>query len=114
MKVVIAEPNNRYSFDASETYGDLVFLSNVSLNPFDSANIIGIFSRRLDEIEFDPEEDFICLTGKTITVAILFAVVAVKYNKFKTLMFDARVSAYRERTILIKENSNGKREEKQV
>jgi len=105
MRVIAAEPNNRYNFNTSETYGELVYLSNEPVNPFESIDTIRIFAIKLDEIKFNPDEDFICLTGKTITVAILFGVASVKYNKFKTLMFDARVSAYRERTILIKGNS---------
>lgn len=108
MKVIAAEPNNRYNFDSAETYGDLIYLSDVSLNPFESSKAIGLFSKRLDEIDFDPDSDIICLTGQTIIISLLMSVVAVKYNKFKVLMFDARVSAYKERTILIKGNNHGK------
>lgn len=112
MKVIAAEPNDRYSFICAETYGDLIYLSDVSLNPFESSTAIGLFSKQLDKISFDPDTDVICLTGKTIIVSLLMSVVAVKYNKFKVLMFDARVSAYRERTILIKGKNHGEEKEK--
>lgn len=104
-RVILAEKTSKYDLSAASTHGVLVALSDTQLNPFSPGGAIGIFSHRLKSIGFNPDEDLICLTGSSITVALLLATVAQMYPTFKMLMFHAGTSDYRVR-IFSRETHN--------
>lgn len=100
MRVFIPEENQRYNFDAAKTYGELLFMGEQgTVNPFKPDIEMDEMLNGLEDQDFDPKEDFLCLTGKSLVVALFLAAAVRKYGTVKTLMFDARVSAYRERII---------------
>ena len=98
-RVILAEPTQRFDLSAAERHGELTYLSSNSLNPFTTEGMIGIFTHRLREIGFNPETDIICLTGQSLTTAIMLAVVASMHPTFKMLMFHAGSSDYRMRVF---------------
>lgn len=98
-RVILAEPTARFDLSAAERHGELVYLSSSPLNPFTTEGMIGIFTHRLREIGFNPETDIICLTGQTLTTAIMLAVASSMYSAFKMLMFHAGTSDYRVRVF---------------
>lgn len=97
MKVFLVEPNNRYPLDALEPYGELVYTSPKPMNPFDVKCCLHQIRKGLEN--FDPAEDYICLTGRVQTVAFFLAVAHKQFGTVKVLMFDAKTSNYRERII---------------
>ena len=100
-RVVVAEDNPRFCLDRAQTHGQIVFLSNQKLNPFTVDGVQGIFSHRLDEIRFDPNTDIVCLTGQSLTVALMMAVIGAKYKSHtvKLLMYNSTTSDYRLRVM---------------
>lgn len=97
MSVYLTEANNRYDLSTLDVHGGLKFLSDRPLNPFDVDHCLKTFKEGLEC--FDPSEDFICLTGNLQTVSLLMAVAYKKFSTFRVLVFDARISNYKERVI---------------
>jgi len=97
-RVFLPEPNARYGlFDAGD-YGEIVYVSRERLNPFDIEYCTEQLVSGL--ADFDPEHDFICITGSTNTVAVVLAyVTAVFAAPIQLLLFDARESVYRVRVF---------------
>ena len=95
MSVYLAEPNPRYDLSALQPYGEIKTVSDRPLNPFDITTCFEELSSGLRN--FDPTEDYICLTGRVQTVAYLLAIAHNKYPIIRVLLFDATTSNYRER-----------------
>lgn len=109
-RVILAEPTPRLDLSAAAHHGELTYLSDTQLNPFSPDGAIGIFKHRLQEIRFDPDVDLICLSGQTLTVALMMMAVANSYPTVKLLMFDARQSSYKIRVVSNSEVSHGSRD----
>lgn len=96
MKIYLVEPNSRYDLAALEPYGKVVYISE-QINPFNVEESLKIITDGLKN--FDPTEDYICMTGNLQTVAFMMMIIYNKFKTFRILMFDARTSNYRERII---------------
>ena len=94
MRVIVPEPNDRYDFTKAMNYGKIVYLMDQAQNPFRDA-LMEEYLRLLSEIEFDAEQDIVCMTGQNLVIAQLLAAVFQKYRSVRVLMFDARVADYR-------------------
>ena len=97
MRTFLVEPNKRYPLDALEPYGELVYASPRPMNPFDVHNCLTQIRKGLKD--FDPMDDYICLTGRVQTVAFFLAAAHEKFGTIRVLMFDAVNSNYRERIV---------------
>ena len=94
----LAEPNHRYDLTAAASFGDIQYLMvRKPLNPLNVQETMERLVYSLKDNKFDPANDYICLTGQSLTVALLLAVASQSYSTFKVLMYDARTSSYVER-----------------
>jgi len=99
-RVFIAEPSERYDLKPAEEYGEITFLSTHGFNPFDTEFVIEKITAALETAEYNPKEDFICLTGQSLLISMFLGVVAALYDDpIRILLFDARKSVYRERSF---------------
>lgn len=96
-RVFLAERNTRYDVSQAEQYGTIEYLLSDSCNPFNTIGMVQRLEAALKEKEFDAKEDFLCMTGNALTVAILLSVILQHNPIVKLLLFDARLSLYRER-----------------
>jgi len=63
---------------------------------------------RLNALGFDPARDIVCIAGRIVCVAVLFAVLTRLFGRFNILMFDAHDECYVMRTVgNLKGDSNG-------
>ena len=99
-RVFLPEPNGRFDLSTAEIFGVIEYLSERRLDPFNTDTTVDFFKSRLQEVNFDPEIDFICMTGNSLILALMLSVVVSSYYSVKLLMFDAKNSAYRERIII--------------
>lgn len=97
MRVFMAEPNGRYDVSQCAEYGDLVYLSQRAMNPFNTVDVEKQLIEALRQHRFNPAADFVCMTGQNLIIAMLLAVAVREYGSVQVLMFDARDSTYRER-----------------
>lgn len=97
-RVFFVEDNPRYDISASQSYGEPVFLSQ-QINVFNTEYAASVILDNLDEMDFDPETDIICLSGQVLKVALFVAMVVGTYGKVKALMFDSPSHEYRLRVL---------------
>jgi hypothetical protein len=58
-----------------------------------------MYERKLKQINFNPDEDLICLTGPSILLQLFLAILSHKYSYLKVLMFNATDCKYKLRTL---------------
>lgn len=92
--------SGQYNTQRATEYGERVFLIKTDdMSPFNTEVYGKIYRKELAQQQFNPDEDFIVLTGPLNFVALLFGIALARYRTVKTLMFDARTSAYIERIV---------------
>jgi len=95
-RIVLAE-KTPFSLHALQGYGTIVYIADY-INPLRVDETVEQIVAFLEK-DFNPEEDFICLTGKVITVSLLLSAAVYKFHSVKALIFDAGASNYKERLI---------------
>lgn len=95
MRVFILQKSNKYDVSAAGSYGEIVYLIDDYLAPFDPDKTIQHIRHKLNETNFDPNEDAIALTGASILVSMFLSVLTYDHRKIKTLLFDARTEKYK-------------------
>jgi len=95
MRVFILQKSNKYDVSAAGAYGEIVYLIDDYLAPFDPDKTLQHIRSRLDDMKFNPDEDAIVLTGASILVSMFLSVLTYDFHKVKTLLFDARTGKYK-------------------
>jgi len=98
-KVFLAEPNDRYSLDAAALFGTVQYVVAEGLRPFKTPQAMRSLITGLERAGYDPEEDFLCMTGHALAVTLLVAAATQRFPKVKLLLFDAASSEYKERVL---------------
>lgn len=86
--------SSTYDTRKAEKHGDRVFLFDHEPHPLQVGQLAHSVRARLEELAFDPLNDYIVLTGNNVSVAILCAVVAAHYGAFNLLAYDAKSGYY--------------------
>lgn len=94
----IVEPSG-VSTEAAEKFGERVFLFTEFVNPFSVEKLMRETKERLELAEYDPDTDYIVLTGPCIHVSLFVGLVLLEWSRAKLLLFDAPNSDYKERNI---------------
>lgn len=94
----------RYDISAVKYYSDEIVyvIGNIEhISPFDTPAFIDLVTHRLIMENFNPEIDFICLTGSSILLSLFAAILGSRYSyaNLKVLMFDARNNNYKLRLL---------------
>lgn len=98
-RVFIVVRNSRFDVTPAEEFGRVEYVfDDDSVSPF-SQSVTDDIARRLRDANFDPERDYIALTGPTIMVSLLVGVAMSSWPSIRTLLFDARKEGYRERSF---------------
>ena len=97
---IIERPRNNIDVSDARKFGDIVYV-------FDHDDRrcgvwqITLFGqtilRRLESLGFDPESDYVCVTGAMVTVLIAIVAVAQRYDEFNALLFNAVNNCYVEK-----------------
>jgi len=104
---------SKFDSGPAEKFGEIIYLMKGEsiVNPFNTERLISSFDASLDEHKFNPEVDFIALTGGHIFVSFLLATAAVSYDRLKLLLFDASNERYVERPFFIEQTEPSTGEE---
>ena len=99
MRVILAEPIINFDVSDASRFGELVLLFQHKVNPF-QADLFLQFREALDDLQFNPDYDYICLTGRVAVLPILVSVVVSDWGvPIKVLIFDAVSATYKELEI---------------
>lgn len=96
--------NSRYDISSVKYYSkELIYvIDNERINPFDINEFTELIKHRFIMENFNPEKDFICLTGSSVLLSVFLAVIVMKYSyagQFKVLIYDARNNKYKLRML---------------
>ena len=90
IKVILAEPiGDRFNLDGAKAHGEIGYVSE-QINPFACETAITKIKNGLKRLEYDPEIDYLCLTGQVLTVAMFLAVAVQEYGEVTVLAFHAK------------------------
>lgn len=96
-RVIFATDRLRLDISPAEEHGEIVYLltGNNQPSPFRPEDVADAFNSRLDELEFDPDRDFIALSGPAFLTSMLLAVVCAWCEcRVNVLLFDATAARY--------------------
>ena len=102
-KVFLAESAGNFDLSGAQPFGKIVWISD-RLSPFRVKNTVQVLTQGLKDLNFNPEEDYICLTGRSVVIAMFLAIAARHYGLIKILVYDARNGSYEQR--MFSANSN--------
>jgi len=109
-KVFFPYRSTKFDLSPAEEYGQIRFFLPFPINPFDTDLVVAKLSDAILAEGFDPEQDYIGMTGQTLIISLMTGIVFSMCNKVSLLFFDANVSKYRVRVIdlaTIKGERNG-------
>ena len=100
-RVFFVASSERFDTSTADQFGDKIDLlvSEREISPFATEKLLGTLSDRLEEQSFDPAVDYVAVTGPAALVALFLAVIAWKYPKARTLMFNAKEQKYLARSL---------------
>lgn len=85
---------------SAKVYGDLLYLCD-DCQVFDVDGTLRTFHKALIAFKFDPEEDYICMTGRPLALAFLLALVTKRFDHVRLLFHNAKFNAYRSRMFTV-------------
>lgn len=99
-KVFFVERSPRFNTRSADRFGTVTFLmENDAFSPFQTDRVMKTVNDKLTAEGYDPERDFIAITGGHVLVAMFLASALYRSGKVRALLFDARSSRYQERII---------------
>lgn len=98
-RVFLPEPLQRLDPSNAETFGDLRCLSSVSFNPFDMNAAYEFINENLDRVDFDPDEDYIAMSGGVVIQSLTLTAILVRYQRVKLLMWNTTSKKYFEKSL---------------
>jgi hypothetical protein len=98
-RVFIPQKVDKYDVSKAEEYGELIPLLEDSLSPFNIMEMIYKFINAFRTFDFNPEKDFVCMTGNSLVLCWLSIALVLEFQKVKILIYDSRLENYYERTL---------------
>lgn len=92
--------SSRFNISSAREFGEIVYLlKGEPVSPLNVDEVVSRIKEALDDIAFDPKNDYVVLTGQTLLVAVYLAIACDVSGQVRTLMFDARHDKYVERVV---------------
>ena len=85
---------------SAKVYGDIFYLCD-DCQVFDVDGTLRTFHKALNMFEFDPEQDYICMTGRPLALAFLLVLVMKRFDRVRLLFHNAKFNAYRSRMFTV-------------
>ncbi len=96
-RVFVIEPPRKLTVDGAREFGEIHYLFNSDTRRssiFDVLNFTRDILDALTRNEYDPNTDYVCVTGSIITVSLMMAALGAKYKQFQILLFSSQQSKY--------------------
>ncbi len=88
----------RYDISGAKEFGEIIYISN--RERFEDFEELGaLILQRLHEESFDPDVDYVAMTGSSVLIPILLGVVLAEYGKVKMLTYSFPKKNYLEREV---------------
>ncbi len=98
----VTEVAERFNIDQVREFGSPVLLfEKDNRSPYRVNDVIADIEKALRQNRFDPQVDYIALTGSYYMVLLMMATVANSYDEFQVLMFSPAHDGYVKKKILL-------------
>lgn len=92
--------NSRFNLKPAEKFGEVTYLYTDKVPPIVTPQVVvEEVIERLEHFSFDPDKDFVVLSGSTVNVVLFVAAAILAYEKIKLLIYDPKRNVYYEREI---------------
>jgi len=99
-QVLFIADSTRFDITSARKFGVPVYLmASSASSPFNPEGFFEELDAEITRIGFDPEGDFIAMTGPAVHMALFVAFMVRRYDALNLLIFDARSSKYRKRRL---------------
>jgi len=98
--ILIEKPKANIDTSKAKDFGEIEYLfdnAQKRCSAFDTIKYQRYMLKKLEEINFDPDSDFICATGSVLVLTVCLIAIAQRYDRFKALIFSSTESQYVER-----------------
>lgn len=92
----------QYRIDGAARYGPLHYIfppDAARSSIWETSRLSDEILQRLDRLQYDPNLDYLVVTGHQIALATMIAVVANDYGNFRALFYDMNSREYVERVL---------------
>jgi len=89
-----------HDFGPARKYGDLIYMSEGSINVYAVAKMYKEFSKWLKK---STEDDYLLITSLTVMNVVAASILARKHGRINLLQYHCQSKTYRSRTIIIDE-----------
>ena len=97
-KIFIVQENNRFNYLDAERFGEIEFLTGREYSPLKNslmnADILNEIEGKM--VKFDPDNDFILLSGNPVMIGYVFHLALEKKGYVKLLQWDGMRNEYKE------------------
>ena len=103
---LIEIPRRPLDTSGAAEFGDIVLIfgpEDRRCSIFDAAEFGNQVLVRLDEMQFNPEHDWLCVAGSMVTTVLVTAAALARYRRLRLLLYNATLGHYVERPITIEE-----------
>ena len=97
---VIEPPRNELDINKASTFGNIAYLFDRDIrrhSVFKSKAFGADLLQRLEAVQYNPDQDYICIAGSMVTVCVSVIVIAQRYDAFTVLLFNSINDAYEAR-----------------
>jgi hypothetical protein len=98
-RVFLPVSYSKLDYSLAGDFGEIVFVCEEHLNPFSPDKCIEALMVGLSEENFDPEVDYICMTGQSLILAYTLSAAIFVYGRVNILLFDATTNNYKMRVV---------------
>jgi hypothetical protein len=97
---IIEQPRSNIDISRAEQFGELVYLFDSNArrcSVFHHHDFGRAILEQLVAANFDYKDDYVCIVGSMLTVAVALIAIAQSFDTFKALLFNSVESEYVER-----------------
>ena len=98
MSKVYIPNNSGHDFSKAEQYGELIFVTQGTIPPFD---LNKMYREVVDTLQDSEEQDYIMVSGLTQINGMLMAVFGYKHGRLNLLIYDVKEEDYVIRKIVL-------------
>jgi hypothetical protein len=99
--LVVDHTTTKFDVSSAKIYGDLVEIPGAAdlTSPFKTEELVKVIDSFIEEINYDPDNDGLIITGNVIVVAITFGYLLARFGYVKSLFYDATKHTYAVRRV---------------
>lgn len=98
-RVIMTGKGDKFEEGNISDFGERVILFPRQYRPFRTEEFLSTLRGRLSEIKYDPDTDYIAVTGNILVVTLVCTYLGLHYDNVKLLLWDRNMGEYQDREL---------------